>query len=130
RIGPAIELAAAFSALLYSVLPSADVTMAPARSQINTTMSLVADPKLSTVNVETVHIPATVDIIDVTTQASIPTTDSKDVPNSLASGTVVFTNQTGSPVFIPAGTVVTSIGRDPARFRTTADATVDGGVGQ
>ncbi len=130
RIGAVIVLVAALLSFAYIVLPTADVTIAPAQSQINTTVRLVADPKLSTVNVETGHIPATIDIIDVTTQASIPTTGSKDVPSTLASGIVIFTNQTGTPVFIPGGTVVTSIGTNPARFRTTADVTVDGGVGQ
>jgi hypothetical protein len=130
RVGAALVLVAALLAIVYIVLPSADVTIAPARSQINTTVSLVADPKLSTVNVETGHIPATIDIIDVTTQASIPTTGSKDVPAALATGIVLFTNQTSTAVFIPAGTVVTSIGTDPARFRTMSDLTIDAGVGQ
>ena len=69
-------------------------------------------------------------IVDIQTQASIPTTGSADVPSSLASGSVTFTNQTGAPVFVPAGTVVASVGTNPARFRTTEDVTVDGGVGQ
>src|SRR5512143_406146 len=115
---------------LYIAVPGADVVLTPAQSQINTTVRLIADPSATTVDVETGRIPATLMIVDIQTQASIPTTGSADVPNSLASGSVTFTNQTGAPVFIPAGTVVTSVGTDPARFRTTEDLTVDGGVGQ
>ena len=114
----------------FIVGPSADVIVAPAQGQIDTTVRLTADPSIATVDVEAGHIPATLLVIDIQTQASIPTTSSVDVPNTLASGVVVFTNQTGTPVFVPAGTVVTSIGSRPVRFRTTADVTVEGGVGQ
>jgi hypothetical protein len=56
-------------------------------------------------------------------------TGSVDVPSTLASGTVLFTNQGDNPVFIPAGTVVGTFGLNPVKFRTTADVTIDGGNG-
>jgi hypothetical protein len=130
RIVVASVLALVLLATTVIVGPSADVTLAPAQGQIDTTVRLTADPTIATVDVEAGHIPATLLVIDIQTQASIPTTDSVDVPNTLASGVVVFTNQIGTPVFVPAGTVVTSIGTRPMRFRTTADVTVGGGVGQ
>ena len=48
------------------------------------------------------------------TQASIPTTGSKDVPSTLASGTVLFTNQTGAAVFVLAAGVGGDSTRSPA----------------
>ncbi|MCC7446923.1 MAG: hypothetical protein IT324_05865 [Anaerolineae bacterium] len=110
--------------------PSAEVTLTPAQAQISTTVRLTADSTVSRVDVENGRIPAALMVIEVQTQASIPTTGSADVPNTLANGTVIFTNQTGTPVFIPSGTVVsTSIGQ-PVQFRTVNDATVEGGVGK
>ncbi len=111
-------------------VPSAEVTIHPAQAQINTTVKLIADPSLTQVNVESGHVPATIIKTDVTTQATIPTTGSANVPNTLASGTVIFTNNTDKPVFIPSGTVVSTFGFQPAHFQTTADATLDGGVGK
>ncbi len=130
RIVTATVLVAVLLSVVYIIVPGAEVTLAPAQGQINTTVRLTADPTLSKVNVESGQIPASLLVDDMQTVASIPTTGSTDVPNTIASGTVVFTNQTGTPVFIPAGTVVTSIGAKPARFRTTVDVTVDAGVGQ
>lgn len=128
RLVAAVVLAAALFAVLYIVGPSADITLTPAQRQISATVRLVADPTISLVDVENGHIPAALVVIEVQTQASIPTTGSKDVPSTLASGTVVFTNQTGTPVFVPAGTVVSAIGTSPVRFRTVADVTVEAGV--
>jgi Baseplate J-like protein len=109
-------------------VPSAEITISPAQGQINTTVTLVADPSTVTVNVETGRIPAALLSIDVTTQASIPTTGSADVANTLASGTVIFTNNGDQPVLIPAGTIVSTFGFQPAHFHTTADANLDGGA--
>ncbi len=111
-------------------VPSAEVTISPAQGQINTTVTLVADPSTAIVNVETGRIPATLLSIDVTTQAGIPTTGSADVPSTLASGTVIFTNNGDQPVLIPAGTVVSTFGFQPVHFHTTVDANLDGGAGK
>ncbi len=110
--------------------PGADVTLTPAQAQINETVRLTADSTLSRVDVENGRIPAALMVIEVQTQASIPTTGSMDVPNTLANGTVVFTNQTGTPVFIPSGTVVATAIGQPVQFHTISDVTVEGGVGK
>jgi hypothetical protein len=103
RLFAAAVLGIVLLAAIYLLVPSADVTISPAQAQIDTTVKLVADPSITTPDVETGHIPAALLVIDVSTQAIIPTTGSADVPNTLASGTVSFTNQTGDSVFIPAG---------------------------
>jgi hypothetical protein len=130
RIVAVVLLAFAILATALVLVPSAEITLTPAQAQISTTVRITADPKTAKVNVETSRIPASIVEIDIQTQASIPTTGSSDVPNTLASGIVLFTNQTGSPVFIPAETVVTTPGVPPVRYRTTADVTVEAGVGQ
>jgi hypothetical protein len=130
RIITAFVLALALLAVGYVVGPSAEITLVPAQDQISGTVQLVADSTVSKVDVENGRIPATVVIIEVQTQASIPTTGNSDVPATLASGVVVFTNQTGTPVFIPAGTVVATSGARPVRYRTTNDISVESGVGK
>lgn len=43
-------------------------------------------------------------------------------------GTVLFTNLTDEPVTIPAGTIVTTEGDNPIRYRLTADVTLPAGA--
>jgi hypothetical protein len=130
RVVLVASLLVALSVTLYLFVPSAEVRIYPAQSQINTVVRLLADPAATAINVETGQLPAMVIIVDVKAQASIPTTGSRDIPSTLASGTVVFTNQTPQTLLIPAGTVVTTFGAEPARFRTVSDVTLSGGVGR
>ncbi len=123
----AVVLVATLLAGAYIVAPGATVQIYPARDQLKTTLQLVADPTIAIENVDTGHVPATLakDII-VERQASLPTTGTIDVPNTVASGKVTFTNNTAQPVAIPIGTVITTLnGAHPARFHTIHDALVD-----
>lgn len=115
---------------LFLLLPGAQVTIYPAQAQINTSITLSADPDIQNVDVERLRIPATLESIELISQASIPTTGSADVPSSFASGEVVFSNLIESEVTIPAGTIVSTSGREPARFATTREAVLAAGVGQ
>jgi len=128
RLVAAVGLVVALLIGSYVVFPSASVHIYPARDQLTTTVKLVADPTIAIENVDTGHVPATLakDIV-VERRATIPASGNSDVPNTIASGTVVFTNQTAQPVAIPKGTVVTTLdAQRPIRFQTTADVLVDG----
>jgi hypothetical protein len=131
--GTRIALALGFAVILIVtaiiVLPGADVVITPAQSQINTSLELLADTSLNAVDIDNGLIPAQIIELDVEADASIPTTGFDDVPATLASGTVVFSNRTNSDIPVPAGTVVFSTGVDPARFRTLAPITVPAGIG-
>src|SRR5579864_1606938 len=102
RIVAAVGLIFAVLIGSYVVFPSASVYIYPARDQLTTTVKLTADPTIAIENVDTGHVPATLakDII-VERLATIPTSGNSDVPNTIASGTVIFTNQTAQPVAIP-----------------------------
>jgi hypothetical protein len=130
RVVAALMLFWVVAGLVLFVIPSADVVIIPAQRQINKTVRLVGDSTITSVNVETGHIPAGLLVIDVTTQASIPTTSNEDRPSGLSNGVIIFTNQTYEAVAIPLGTIVKAIGTNPPRFRTTQDAVVEAGVGQ
>ncbi|HRE47601.1 MAG TPA: hypothetical protein PLD47_07750 [Aggregatilineales bacterium] len=116
--------------IAYLLLPAADLQVFPAYGQINTALILTADSTLSQIDVEGRRIPAAVQTLDIETRANIPTTGISDVPTNPASGIAIFTNRIESEVFIPQGTVIFSTGRDPARFYTTAEATLGAGVGR
>jgi len=108
------------------VLPGARVTVFLARDQLTTTVRLVADPTIAIENVATGHIPARlVGNLIVERQASIRTSGSADVPATLASGTVILTNQTTDAVSIPRGTIVTTFAARPARFQTMQDVLIN-----
>jgi hypothetical protein len=130
RIGAAAALVVTMVVFLFLLLPGAHVTIYPAQAQIDASLTLSADPSIQNVDVEQLRIPATLESMDLTSQASIPTTGSADVPSSFANGDVVFSNLIESEVTIPAGTVVSTSGREPARFATTREAVVAAGVGQ
>ncbi len=130
RIVVSVVLAATVLTVAAILVPGAEVQLFPSRSQIDATVALTADPSLTFVDVERGRIPATLDTLDVEAQASIPTTGIKDVPGAVASGSVIFTNQTNSDVSIPPGTIVSTAASRPARFRTTAEALVPGGIGK
>ncbi|MFN8419351.1 MAG: hypothetical protein U0528_08925 [Anaerolineae bacterium] len=129
RFGAILLLLVTLISTAVVVLPGAEVVIYPAQSQIDDVALITADPQASAIDYDQGIIPALVQVIDVETSASIPTTGVTDVANSLASGTVIFTNQTNDEITIPAGTVVFSTGRDPARFRTINDVIVPAGVG-
>ncbi|MHB8626161.1 MAG: baseplate J/gp47 family protein [Aggregatilineales bacterium] len=127
RIGAAVGLVLALLIGAYVVFPSASVHIYPARDQLTTTVKLIADPTIAIENVDTGHVPATLakDIV-VERRATISTSGNSDVPNTIASGTVIFSNQTAQPIVIPKGTIVSTLdAKNPVRFQTTADALVD-----
>jgi hypothetical protein len=130
RFAIALILIISLAGITYLLAPGASVTIFPAQAQIDTTVTLTADPGITFVDVEGMRIPATLDTIEVESQASIPTTGIADVPTTLASGTVIFTNRIQSQVKIPAGTILSTPGDKPARFRTVDDAVIPAGVGQ
>lgn len=112
---------------IFTVVPSATVTLTPATDTINESLFMTADPLLAEIDVTNRVIPAQVVRIliqggSVTVEAS-GRQEGADRP---ARGRVIFTNLTDSPQFIPAGTVVATSDNPPVRFQTTADIPLAG----
>lgn len=126
RAVAAVILVATLLAGALIVLPAASVRIFMARDQLTTTVRLIADPTIAIENVATGHVPATlVSSIIVQRQATIPTTGSADIPASVATGTVIFTNLSSDPITVPAGTIVSTLnGAHPAKFHTLTDYVV------
>ncbi len=112
------------------IVPGATVQITLATENINLETRITAAQDLNDVNVEAGRIPATVLRATVETSGAVPTTGVETLEDSLAIGTVVFTNETDSTVTVPAGTTVSTSAGDPILFRTTAPADVPAGMGQ
>lgn len=117
-------LAAAF------FLPSAHITITPNLSTQAHAITLRADPMVEQINFDRAIIPVTQFVVHSERSARRPSSGSTVLPQSLATGTVTFTNRTTSDIFVPAGTVLSSSDADPLRFRTTDVAIVPAGFGE
>lgn len=112
----------AIMAALLALFPSATVTITPATDAISEPFTIMADPNVTQIDVLSNSVPA-----QILTQVfpgstvTVEATGRRDAEDSLAEGSVIFTNQSGEAIFIPRGTVVRTDDTRPARFQTTSD---------
>jgi hypothetical protein len=129
RVILGIVLLVLVGGLSYVFLPSATVQMTPAKGQVTGATEIVADPLLTSVDVENRTIPATKLSVQVEDTGTIETTGAQNLGDAPATGSVVFINQGNREIVIPAdSTVITSAGI-PIQFRTTQEATLAAGIG-
>jgi hypothetical protein len=115
---------------VYILLPSAIVTLRPARNVVSVEVSITADPEARDIDIENALIPATRLQVTIEETSTIPTTGLQDLADIPAEGSVVFINQTGAAVTIPAGTTLSTSTGTPILFRTTQEARLAAGAGQ
>jgi hypothetical protein len=115
--------------LTYVFLPSATVSLTPAQGEVTGEAEIVADPLMTTVDVENRVIPATKLSVQVEDSGTIETSGSQNLGDDPATGSVVFINQTSNEVTIPADTTVITSAGIPIQFRTTQDAILAAGAG-
>ncbi len=130
RVGVFVVLLVTLSAVGYFVGPSATITVQPARQVISVDVPIIADPAVTSVNQAEGIIPATTIRVEVQQTSSIETTGTAETTEILATGTVIFQNQTNEPVEISAGTTVSTSAGTPILFYTSQAITVPAGVGQ
>jgi len=116
--------------IAYALVPSATITITPARSaeQISTTITAVEDA--TDIDIENRIIPMTQLRVEIVANGTLETTGQVALSDTRAAGSVVFINRTPGPVDIPAGTVVATSAGTPIEFRTTEAATLPAGVGE
>ncbi|NDJ84610.1 MAG: hypothetical protein GYB66_01880 [Chloroflexi bacterium] len=107
---------------LFVTVPSARVTLSPARDELNVTINIVADPSLETARPESLRITASRMRIPSEATVTIETSGKRPAENSLAEGIVTFTNNTELAHFIPVGTIVQTASVPPVQFQTTEEA--------
>jgi hypothetical protein len=125
-IGLAVVLLVAVGGLLaMELLPSATIVLAPRAEPIRP-LNLAAEARTDVTSVDDANllIPAQRLEFDLATTYTVTATGLK-VVETKATGNVTFSNlDTGGGVFIPAGTVLRTKGRDKVEFATLSDVTL------
>ncbi len=121
-------LIVAFAAL--AIVPNAQITLVPQSTRITAAINVIADPEAEEVDPLTGHVPSSEVKTIVRDTITIPTTGKKSIPESRATGRVIFVNQLNSPIRISQGTVVrTSATGQALRYVVTQDVEVPAGIG-
>lgn len=108
--------------------PRARVSLTPASRQVFESVTIVADPALSDVDVEAARVPATVVQLEATARVTVSASGVETAGASLAQGLVRLRNTSDVPVLIPLGAVVTTSGTYPVRFETLLEALLPAGA--
>ena len=117
-----------FAAL--AIIPNAQITLVPQSTKITASINEFADPEAKEVDPLTGHVPSSEINTIVRDSITIPTTGKKSIPDTRASGPVIFVNQLNSPLRISQGTVVrTSATGQALRYVLTQDIDVPAGIG-
>jgi hypothetical protein len=127
RWGMFAALLAAVTLAFALIVPSATVTITPASRQVYETVSIVAQPDLTDIDVEHRRMPSTVWTLQVTSRVLVEASGKEQAGTSLAQGLVTFTNTTDQPILIPLGTIVASSATYPVRFETLIETTLPAG---
>jgi len=134
--GPRWARWAVFAALLIALAagvvltaPHATITITPASRQVHDSVTIVADPALTDIDLDAKRMPASVVTLEATSRVTVQSSGRETAGASLAQGLVTFTNEASEPVLIPLGTVVATSSTYPIRFETRIEATLPGGVG-
>lgn len=115
-------------AIASVLMPAADITLKPITKQQKISIKIASDLKNESVNISGA-IPAQSIAVMVEGRDFIASTGTIDIPDQLASGSVVFSNLTDKAVTIPVGTVVRTTGDIPVRFATTQEGKIEAGYG-
>jgi hypothetical protein len=129
RLVIAVILMAVGLGAAYVVAPSATVTITLERQSIPVEVQISADPQAAGVSVENATVPALTLRTEIDETGTIPATGVEDSSDILATGSVVFINQTDREILIPAGTTVSTSANTPILFQTTNESTISAGRG-
>jgi hypothetical protein len=106
-----------------ALIPSATIQLRPAVDAVNQPISITADPQASQIDVRQAIVPAQqIRLLVTGDRVTIAASGRRQGNDLLALGEAEFSNNTAAPLFIPAGTVVsTSNLSPPVRFQTLED---------
>ena len=127
RLGSLLLAILALLGLLVAFIPSARITLHPARRQQSITIPVRASSDVGEVFI-TGSVPAYTLRVVLTENRSVAASGQIAVPSQGASGSVIFRNLTDQLIRIPKGTVVRSIDDPDIRFETDFEAIVNAGV--
>lgn len=105
-------------ALGIFILPGARVRLTPQVKTQSMTLTLTADPSLTTINISTGSLPAYLQEVIVEGQDSINASGTAIIPDRMAEGDLKFVNISDHNITIPKGLIVATLGSNPVRFTT------------
>ncbi len=120
--GPVLLAAMAFAAiwaLLYFLLPTTTVTIAPRRMERSVELRALADPSAQIANAESAVIPGRIVEVEIEGFRSVPATGSELIAGARSSGVITLRNLTAGSILILKNTVVSTDGG--TRYSTAAD---------
>jgi len=120
----------ALAGTALAIIPQADIEFVPRSTQLIANVEVIADPAAETVDPLTGHVPAAEITTIVRDLITVPTTGKRGIPDTRASGPVIFVNMLNTPVTVGKGTAVrTSATGQAVRFIVTDDVQVPAGIG-
>ena len=108
--------------------PSATVTITPASKQVYETVSIVADPTLTDIDIENRQMPSALVTLEATSHVTVQSSGVESAGAALAQGLVTFANSADQPVLIPLGTIISTGGTYPVRFETMIETVLPAGT--
>jgi hypothetical protein len=105
--------------LAIFILPSAKLELTPTTDTQSITLSITTDPSLKTINLSSGSLPVYTQEVVVEGRDSLRTTGTVIIPDQAAIAGLRFTNNSNQKIYIPVGTVVTTLGSEPIRFITS-----------
>ena len=130
RIAVLALLAAVVGAVLYTVIPGAEVVITLREEVITVDVNIVADRKANAIRTDGGVIPALALRETVETTATVPATGAVWLDSTSAAAIVSLTNLDSGLVNIPQGTILGTSAGEPILFETIADVVLPSGVGQ
>ena len=126
-------LVVALVAILFCIasflfVPAANVRIMPAAVALSMTTDAAVDTTAAQPIPDLRAVPARRTIREISGNAQLKTTTTKNLPDARSTGTVTFTNLRTDQVDVPPGTVVKTSAGVPIRFTTVTTATVPAGV--
>lgn len=121
----------AFLAVVFVLLPGAQITLSPKIQVQETTLDVVAGPSITSMDISG-NLPAQYKTIAVEGRDHIPTTGTVQVPENFAYGYAQFSNLTDKAVAIPEGTIISTLGqpgKESIRYVTTVVGRTPEGIG-
>ena len=129
RIGSFTLSAIAVLAVAAILIPGAWIILTPLKKTQEMVLPVSANPSIQVANLAG-ELPARTISVIVEGRDSISTTDTIQVPENPATGSVQFKNLTEKAVDIPIGTIVSTTGQKPIRYATTRAGRVPSGLGE
>jgi hypothetical protein len=117
-------------AAVYAFVPSATITLTPARTLETVTVEVRAEGAVTDLDIENRIMPLTRLRVEIVENGTVEATGTVALTDTRAAGTIVLINRTAETLEVPAGTVVSTSAGNPIRFRTTETITLTAEDGQ